>query len=56
MMFTDPWSALIVAFTLALLPISWSCWTRGEGSNGPFVAQQQVLANYFGDVFAEWRR
>jgi ATP-binding cassette subfamily C protein CydCD len=51
MIFTDPWSALIVTLTLALLPIfmillGLEAKDRMEHS----WAQQQVLANYFGDV------
>jgi ATP-binding cassette subfamily C protein CydCD len=51
MMCTDPWSALIVTFTVVLLPIfmillGLEAKDRMEHS----WAQQQLLANYFGDV------
>jgi len=51
MIFTDPWSALIVAFTLALLPIFMVLLgLEAKDRMDHSWAQQQVLANYFGDV------
>jgi len=46
-----PWSALIVAFTLALLPIFMVLLgLEAKDRMDHSWAQQQVLANYFGDV------
>lgn len=51
MMFTDPWSALIVTSTLALLPIFMILLgLEAKDRMDHSWAQQQVLANYFGDV------
>jgi ATP-binding cassette subfamily C protein CydCD len=51
MTFTDPWSALIVAFTLGLLPIFMVLLgLEAKDRMDHSWAQQQVLANYFGDV------
>ena len=51
MMFTDPWSALIVMLTLALLPIFMILLgLEAKDRMDHSWAQQQVLANYFGDV------
>ncbi len=51
MLFTDPWSALIVALTLALLPIFMILLgLEAKDRMNHSWAQQQVLANYFGDV------
>jgi ATP-binding cassette subfamily C protein CydCD len=51
MMFTDLWSALIVTLTLALLPIFMILLgLEAKDRMDHSWAQQQVLANYFGDV------
>ena len=51
MMFADPWSALIVALTVALLPIFMILLgLEAKDRMDHSWAQQQVLANYFGDV------
>jgi ATP-binding cassette subfamily C protein CydCD len=51
MMFTDPWSALIVTLTLVLLPIFMILLgLEAKDRMDHSWAQQQVLANYFGDV------
>jgi thiol reductant ABC exporter CydD subunit len=51
MAFTDPWSALIVALTLALLPVFMILLgLEAKERMDRTWAQQQRLANYFGDV------
>jgi thiol reductant ABC exporter CydD subunit len=51
MAFTDPWSALIVALTLALLPVFMILLgLEAKERMDHSWAQQQRLANYFGDV------
>ena len=51
MMFADLWSALIVALTVALLPIFMILLgLEAKDRMDHSWAQQQVLANYFGDV------
>jgi ATP-binding cassette subfamily C protein CydCD len=51
MMFTDPWSALIVASTFALLPIFMVLMgLEAKERMDHSWAKQQVLANYFGDI------
>ena len=48
---TDPWSALIVTLTLALLPIFMVLLgLEAKDRMDHSWAQQQTLANYFGDV------
>jgi ATP-binding cassette subfamily C protein CydCD len=48
---TDPWSALIVTLTLALLPIFMILLgLEAKDRMDHSWAQQQTLANYFGDV------
>jgi ATP-binding cassette subfamily C protein CydCD len=51
MALTDPWSALIVTLTLALLPIFMILLgLEAKDRMDHAWARQQVLANYFGDV------
>ncbi len=51
MIVTDPWSALIVALTLALMPIFMILLgLEAKDRMDHSWAQQQILANYFGDV------
>jgi ATP-binding cassette subfamily C protein CydCD len=51
MVFADPWSALIVALTVALLPVFMILLgLEAKDRMDHSWAQQQVLANYFGDV------
>jgi thiol reductant ABC exporter CydD subunit len=51
MVLADPWSALIVASTLALLPVFMILLgLEAKDRMDHSWTQQQVLANYFGDV------
>jgi ATP-binding cassette subfamily C protein CydCD len=51
MALSDPWSALIVTFTVALLPVFMILLgLEAKDRMDASWAQQQVLANYFGDV------